>query len=240
MRAHNSGCESTVPYVRIDDSGLVRAVTSNFKFHNLPSADAFGVRGGIIGVISTRVSLFLYTMSPCAACARAGAGSLCGSCLSAAYCDAGCQRAHWAKHKVVCKAIAADAARGSGSITACSACARAFDGEKERPCPRCDSAMYCNAACERAHFAREHGAVCAAVARAAFARVMARATAGDAKAMKAVGSAYKFGTGVAADLRKMFEWYVRAAEAGHAVSAQLVGECFEHGEGVDVEPRKAF
>jgi hypothetical protein len=44
-------------------------------------------------------------MPPCAACARDGAGALCGGCRFAAYCDAGCQRGHWAAHKAVCKAI---------------------------------------------------------------------------------------------------------------------------------------
>jgi len=153
-------------------------------------------------------------MPACAGCARDGAGSLCGGCRSLAYCDAGCQRAHWAAHKPACRAIRADMARGEGwAATACDACGATLVGVGQR-CSGCYAVEYCDAACQLAHWKRGHKAVCKAVGEAQFARHMAAATAGDDVMMHNVGVAYENGTGVAVDKRAAFEWYRRAAEAG--------------------------
>jgi len=120
-------------------------------------------------------------MPPCAACARDGAGALCGGCRIAAYCDAACQRGHWATHKAVCKAIKADAARAPGwKATTCDACASTLVLVGQR-CSGCYAVEYCDAACQLAHWTREHKAVCRAVGAAKFARMKADATV-DARA----------------------------------------------------------
>jgi TPR repeat protein len=182
-----------------------------------------------------------HNMPPCAACARDGAGALCGGCRFAAYCGAACQRGHWAAHKAVCKAIKElIALRGPGwEATTCDACASTLVGVGQR-CSGCYSVEYCDAACQLAHWKREHKAACKAVGEARFARLMVLATAGVAAMMHNVALAYAKGMGVAVDLCKSFEWYRRAADAG-IVEAQLnVATFYSDGKGVDVDPRAAF
>ena len=43
-----------------------------------------------------------------------GRGCICAGCRTARYCDQACQRAHWKRHKPVCKALAAAAAAKPG------------------------------------------------------------------------------------------------------------------------------
>jgi hypothetical protein len=50
------------------------------------------------------------TMPDCGSCGAPDAPSLCSACKFAAYCGPACQRAAWADHKAVCKAIQADVA----------------------------------------------------------------------------------------------------------------------------------
>ena len=111
-------------------------------------------------------------MPPCTACARADAGSLCSGCRFAAYCGAACQRAHWAAHKPICKAIAADVAQDADALSGgcamnCHGCAVALTPEQARlqVCTRCYSATYCGLACQRAHWPTHKG-VCKAVGKA--------------------------------------------------------------------------
>jgi TPR repeat protein len=179
-------------------------------------------------------------MLPCAACARDGAGSLCGGCRFVSYCGAACQRTHWAAHKAICIAIKADAARDVGwRATTCDACTATLVRVGHR-CSGCYSVEYCDADCQLAHWKREHKAVCKAVGAAAFSRKMEHATAGDTGAMCNVALAYDMGTGVAVDLRASFEWYLRAAEAGN-VKAQLnIAARYETGKGISADPVEAF
>jgi len=179
-------------------------------------------------------------MPPCGACARADANNLCAGCRSVAYCDARCQKAHWAAHKVVCKAIRADAVRVlDEKFIVCTACAATLVGVGQR-CSGCYAAEYCDAACQLAHWKRAHKAVCKAVGAAAFVRMMALATAGDVVMMFNVGLAYKNGTGVAVDERAAFEWYRRAAEEGLAGAQYNVAVLYEAGRGVSADPLAAF
>jgi TPR repeat protein len=179
-------------------------------------------------------------MPPCAACARADAYNLCAGCRFVSYCDARCQKAHWAAHKVICKAVRADAARNPAwKATTCDACAATLVGVGQR-CSGCYSAEYCDAACQLAHWTREHRAVCKAVGEASFARMMTQATAGDEEMMYNVGIAYTTGTGVAVDERAAFEWFRRAAEAGDVDAQCCLGLAYKYGKGVTADPRKAF
>jgi TPR repeat protein len=176
----------------------------------------------------------------CAECARADARSLCGGCRHVSYCGAACQRAHWAAHKQICKAIKADAARSiAWKATTCDACANTLVRVGQR-CSGCYSVEYCDAACQLAHWKREHRAVCKAVGQARFARMMAHANAGDAGMMFNVGLAYSKGTGVAVDKRAAFEWYRRAAEAGIVCAQHNLAHYYEKGTGVAADPRAAF
>ena len=171
-------------------------------------------------------------MPPCAACARDGASSLCGGCRHVSYCDAGCQRGHWAKHKPVCKAIKADAARKPSWIaTTCDACAGTLVGIGHR-CSGCYAVEYCDAACQLSHWKREHKAICKAVGEASFARKMLLANAGSTAAMCNVALAYDKGTGVGVDARAAFVWYRRAAEAGDEDAQCILGHAYENGMGV--------
>jgi hypothetical protein len=43
-----------------------------------------------------------------------GKGCICAGCRTARYCDRACQRAHWKRHKPVCKGLAAAAAAKPG------------------------------------------------------------------------------------------------------------------------------
>jgi hypothetical protein len=45
-----------------------------------------------------------------------GKGCICAGCHTARYCDRACQRAHWKRHKPVCKALAAAAAAKPGAV----------------------------------------------------------------------------------------------------------------------------
>ena len=47
-------------------------------------------------------------MPACGSCAAPDAPSLRGSCRFAAYCGPACQRAAWAGHRALCKAIQTD------------------------------------------------------------------------------------------------------------------------------------
>ena len=53
----------------------------------------------------------MATNSCCAECGREEGGvslKICGACMRAKYCNAACQRNHWAKHKIECKQRAAE------------------------------------------------------------------------------------------------------------------------------------
>jgi hypothetical protein len=50
-----------------------------------------------------------------------GRSCLCGACCVARYCSRACQRAQWAQHKPVCKALAAAAAAAAGPAPAAAA-----------------------------------------------------------------------------------------------------------------------
>jgi TPR repeat protein len=175
----------------------------------------------------------------CAKCTRTDAPALCTGCRYVSYCDAGCQRAHWAAHKAACKAIKADAARRADwKPSVCDACAAPLNNVDER-CTGCYSVSYCGAACQLAHWKREHKGVCKAVGEAAFARDMAAANAGDAAGMFNVGVMYQQGTGVTVDDRASFEWYRRAAEEGYVDGQYNLANAYDNGTGVDADPRAA-
>ena len=114
---------------------------------------------------------------PIPACSSCGADALlrCSRCLGAFYCDAACQRAHWAAHKQPCAAAErVRATAGGGSVDA-------FDAK--------------------------------------FAEHKRRAARGDAEAMFQVGLAFDFGVGVARDKAASAAWFRRAAAAGHPQAA---------------------
>ena len=175
-------------------------------------------------------------------CAAPDAPSVCSACKFAAYCGPACQRAAWAAHKAVCKAIQADvAASPSGDDpkkTHCDGCAEPLDGVNEL-CTRCLSVSYCSAACQAAHWPAAHKAVCRSVGEARFARVMVCALAGDAGAICSIGIFYGLGTGVAKDEREMVVWYRRAAEVGYVMAQFNLACCYKHGEGVVKDARVA-
>jgi TPR repeat protein len=181
-------------------------------------------------------------MLDCGSCAAPSAPSLCSACKFAAYCGPPCQRAAWAAHKAVCKAIKADVATTPDGIdsrkTHCDGCEELLDGRNEL-CTRCRSVSYCSAACQAAHWPAAHAAVCRSVGEAKFARMMVLAVAGDAGAMCSVGTFYAYGTGVTRDEREMVLWFHRAAELGQ-VSAQFnLACCYKHGKGVEKDARGA-
>jgi hypothetical protein len=158
-------------------------------------------------------------MPACTGCARADAIDTCNGCRYATYCGAACQRAHWAAHRPVCKAVEKYAAReGDWKPTHCDSCLAPLNGIDER-CTGCFSVSFCNVACQLAHWKREHGDVCQTVGKARFARATERAIAGDAGAMFNVGLAYMNGSGVAVDIPASRMWYRRAAQAGN-INAQ--------------------
>jgi len=181
-------------------------------------------------------------MPACGACAAPDAPSLCGGCRFAAYCGPACQRAAWADHKVVCKAIQADVVAApfghDPEKTHCDGCAQPLNGVNEL-CVGCRSASYCSAACYKAHWRAAHKAVCKAIGEARFARVLALATVGDVHAMHSIALFYSNGTGVAKDKRKMREWYRRAAAGGRVDALFNLGLAYSNGEGGEKDARAA-
>ena len=181
-------------------------------------------------------------MPVCGACAASDAPSLCGGCRSAAYCGPACQRAAWAGHKAVCKAIQADTAASPNGGDAvkmhCDGCAEPLNGVDER-CMGCRSVSYCSRRCYMAHWRAAHKAVCKGVGEAKVARMMALAIKGDSHAMVFIGLFYKHGTGVAKDEREMVAWYCRAAEAGNVNAQVNLGFCYATGAGVEQDVRAA-
>jgi TPR repeat protein len=178
----------------------------------------------------------------CAACARADATSICGSCRFVAYCDATCQRAAWAAHKPICKAIAANMARDAAWVAVeCDGCSEKFapDARRGHRCSRCYSTEYCGTACQTSHWKREHKDVCKAVGEAAFAAKMSKVE-GDPDCMYNVALAYEHGTGVAADARAAFEWYRKSAELGNLPAIKNLADFFSEGTGVAKDARAAF
>ncbi len=190
-------------------------------------------------------------MSACSSCGAPDAPSICGGCKFAAYCEPVCQRAAWAGHKAVCKAIQADiAAAPDGDDmerTHCDSCAAKLDG-REEVCAHCRSVSYCSAACQAAHWPAVHKAVCSIVGEAKFARKMALAKAGELGAMLDIACYYTHGTGVPRDKHKAISWSRRAAERAFGVKAEAgkATECTTRAAGasgdrsVPLESRDAF
>ena len=181
-------------------------------------------------------------MPACGSCAAPDAPSLCSACKFAAYCGPPCQRAAWAGHKAVCKAIQADAAAApkgdDPGKTHCDGCAKQLCGVN-KACTRCRSVSYCSAACQAAHWRASHKAVCQGVGEARFARLMVHAVAGDAVAMHSIGICYDHGTGVARDEREMAVWWRRAAEKGIIEAQFNLACCYRDGAGVEKDVRTA-
>jgi TPR repeat protein len=67
-----------------------------------------------------------------------------------------------------------------------------------------------------------------------------RANAGDAVAQKFLGTAYRFGNGVAKDPAQSFFWMKKAADGGIMRAKSLVGLYYRTGFGVQADPAQAF
>ena len=67
----------------------------------------------------------------------------------------------------------------------------------------------------------------------------AQATAGDAGAQFALGSAYEEGRGVPADDRQAAWWYRQAAQQGHADAQCSLGVLYASGRGVVQDDKEA-
>eukprot|EP00741_Cyanophora_paradoxa_P024611 tig00000269_g23762.t1 len=132
----------------------------------------------------------------CAACGRSGDDLLRCGCREVYYCDTKCQKTHWCTHKAACKLQGAAAAaskrsaenappansKGAASISECSACGRSSDDLLR--CSQCRQAQYCDAACQRKHWAA-HKAACTESAQKASGTARAGAGAAAATATRA-------------------------------------------------------
>jgi TPR repeat protein len=207
-----------------------------------PSLPAISRRSAATELPTSTELAHSFTMPACSSCAEPDAPSLCGGCRFVAFCGPACQRAAWAGHKAVCKAVQADAAASPGGEdvkkTHCDGCAELLNGVNE-VCVGCRSVSYCSARCYKAHWRAAHKVVCKGVGEARFARMMALTIKGDSCAMYNVGLYYENGTGVAKDEREMAAWYRRAAIAGHASAQHNLGYCFVNGKGVEEDAREA-
>jgi uncharacterized protein len=70
-------------------------------------------------------------------------------------------------------------------------------------------------------------------------RLLARATAGNAKAQTALGQAYADGNGVTQNFDLALKWYHKAADQGDADAANALGVMYRTGSGVDSSKEEA-
>ena len=183
-------------------------------------------------------------MPACAHCAAPDAPLICTGCLAALYCAAACQRAARPAHAAACDAANAQSPRDAEYLETCSGCGAAVAAgaasDDDLICHSCRSVKYCSAECMVAHDAA-HAPGCAAAATMLFTAAFNLAEAGDAEALKEVGSFYDYGRGdaIPIDKAEAVRWYYRAAMAGNIGAMGSLGHAFEYGHGTPINLQSA-
>lgn len=191
----------------------------------------------------------------CSNCGRSENLKTCNTCHTAKYCNADCQKAHWKKHKMDCKTIAADLHdvmlfKEPPKRPDCEICFLPLPLNRCRvmyqPC--CGKTLcygclhYSNIHAKNAYqpcpFCREESTT---NYPDAIKLMEGRMKLNDAGAFYTLGSKYKDGVhGIQRDYKKAFQLMSRAAELGSTDALYHVGFMLFMGQGVKKNERKAI
>jgi hypothetical protein len=115
---------------------------------------------GICGTLRTVCTCDEHT---CGNCGTAGVGKRCGQCRYVRYCNISCQRAHWGFHRTECDTwrdarhlrrilLRRPTERPTGPVHGDYTCIQCGEGRANKRCGRCNTAHYCDVACQRSHW----------------------------------------------------------------------------------------